>query len=90
MARTSPEQRHHIFYEPYTDRNPAPRAEWTVGLRFWMHKAVTLLSQLNPTEQNYALAINFLHAVMQICNDMRAALDLGLDKHASQVPKTKG
>ena len=89
MARKSPMNTHHIFYEPGTDRNPSPRAEWTVGLRYWMHKAVTLLARMNATEENYSLAMNFLHAIMQVCNDMRSALDRGVKNHESQVPKTK-
>jgi hypothetical protein len=89
MARKSPIQTHHIHYEPYSDRNSEPRAEWTVQLKMWQHKAVTLLSQLGPTEENYVYAMNFLHAVMQICNDMRSALDRGVHNHESQARRKK-
>lgn len=82
MARrrgASPIQRHHIRYsdEHHCD-------EWVVTLKMWMHKAVTLLARLNPTEDHYALAINFQHAVTQVVNDMRMALDQDFEKHASQ------
>lgn len=85
MARKSPINKHHIFYEPYSDRNPSPRQEWIVSLKYWQHKAVTLLSRLNATEENYSYSMNFLHAVMQVCNDMRSALDRGELHHESQV-----
>lgn len=68
-------QRHHINYEPYSDRNPEPPAEWVVVLRSWMHKAVTLLAQLKPTPDHYAEAINFQTAVNDIVNKMRMRLD---------------
>ena len=75
MARKSPLQSHHIRYEP----------EWKVTLKMWMHRAVTLLARLNPTEEHYVLAVNFQHSVTQIVNDMRMALDRGERKHASQA-----
>jgi hypothetical protein len=79
MARKSPLQRHHIRY------GHEVASEHTVVLKMWMHRAVTLLARLNPTEEHYTLAMNFLHAVMQVCNDHRSALDNGEPKHASQI-----
>ena len=83
MARKSPLQNHHIRYG---NENVT---EHTVTLKMWMHKAVTLLARLNPTQEHYVLAMNFLHSVMQVCNDMRSALDNGEPKHASQK-RTEG
>ena len=54
-------------------------------LKMWMHKAVTLLARLNPTEEHYMYAINFQHAVTQVVNDHRMALDQERKKHASQL-----
>ncbi len=79
-ARKSPIQRHHIRYG---DRNHSD--DWQVELKMWMHKAVTLLARLSPTPENYALVINFQHAVTQIANDHRMALDQGDERHASQI-----
>jgi len=86
MVKKSPIQRHHIRYR---DINHCD--EWIVELKMWMHKAVTLLARLNPTPEHYALAINFQHAVTQVVNDHRMALDQGDEKHASQLrPESKG
>ena len=79
MARKSPIQKHHIRYG-----DESVSREWTVSLKMWMHKAVTLLSRLNPTEEHYMYAINFQHAVTAIVNDMRMALDQDTKHHASQ------
>lgn len=54
--------------------------EWQIGLRSWMHKAVTLLARLRVTEEHYAEAINFQTAINQIVNDMRMRLDTGGDE----------
>jgi hypothetical protein len=78
MARKSPIQMHHIRYG--NEFMP----EWTVALKMWMHKAVTLLARLNATEEHYVLAVNFLMSIQQVVNDMRMALDTGTDTHASQ------
>lgn len=58
-------QIHHIKYDP----------EWTVELNGYWHKAVTVLQRLSPTPQNYADAINFLHAVIEEVNRIRRQLD---------------
>jgi len=70
MARKTPTyQTHHIRY------GDEVQIEWTVSIRMWMHRAVTLLQQMNPTHENYAEAINFQHAVTDIVNQMRMRLD---------------
>jgi hypothetical protein len=63
-------QNHHIVYggEPV-------RPEWTVNLRSWMHKAVTLLNRLTVTPESYAEAINFQTAINAEVNRMRMTLD---------------
>ena len=63
-------QNHHIFYP-----DAPPKPEWTVNLRSWMHKAVTLLQRLNVTPEHYAEAVNFQTAINQAVNDMRMTLD---------------
>lgn len=76
--RKSPIQKHHIRY------GWEIMPEWTVELKMWMHRAVTLLARLNATSDHYRLAVNFQHAVTQIVNDMRCALDEGKNVHPSQ------
>ena len=63
-------QNHHIRY------GDEPNYEWTVNLRSWMHKAVTLLQRLKITPEHYAEAINFQTAINQVVNDMRMELDV--------------
>jgi hypothetical protein len=63
-------QNHHIFYP---DAEPMP--EWTVNLRSWMHKAVTLLGRLKVTPEHYAEAVNFQIAINAEVNRMRMILD---------------
>ncbi len=63
-------QNHHIIYP-----DEGPRPEWTIELRNWMHKAVTLLQRLKSTPEHYAEAINFQTAINQAVNDMRRDLD---------------
>jgi hypothetical protein len=60
---------HHIVYPD--DKRP----EWTVNLRSWMHKAVTLLGRLTVTPESYAEAINFQTAINDEVNKMRMTLD---------------
>lgn len=62
-------QVHHIRY----GNEVVP--EWTISLRMWMHRAVTLLQRMNATHEHYAEAINFQHAITSIVNDMRMKLD---------------
>lgn len=62
-------QNHHIRY------GDEPLYEWTVNLRSWMHKAVTLLQRLKVTDEHYAEAVNFQHAITAAVNDMRMKLD---------------
>ncbi len=61
---------HHIIYP-----DEAPRPEWTINLRSWMHKAVTLLARLKITPETYAEAINFQTAINAHINLMRMVLD---------------
>jgi hypothetical protein len=61
---------HHIVYE-----GEGERPEWIVSIRSWMHKAVTLLSQLKATPEHYAEAINFQTAINDLVNRMRMRLD---------------
>ena len=63
-------QNHHIYYE-----NSATFPEWTINLRSWMHKAVTLLARLKVTPESYAEAINFQTAINAEVNRMRMTLD---------------
>ena len=63
-------QNHHIHYE---DAVAPP--EWTVNLRSWMHKAITLLARLKVTPEHYAEAINFQTAINAEVNRMRMILD---------------
>jgi len=62
-------QNHHIRY------GDEPVPEWTINLRMWMHKAVTLLQRLKVTPEHYAEAVNFQTAINQAVNDMRMVLD---------------
>jgi len=79
MARKSPIQMHHIRYGNET------MPEWSVALKMWMHKAVTLLARMNVSEEAYVLATNFLLSITQVVADMRMALDVdGPGTHASQ------
>jgi hypothetical protein len=63
--------------------------EWEVELKMWMHKAVTLLARLNATDEHYRLAVNFQHAVTQVVNDMRCALDDPLSDGSEWHPSQK-
>ncbi len=63
-------QNHHIVYP-----DEESRPEWTVNLRSWMHKAVTLLNRLKVTPEHYAEAINFQTAINAEINRMRMTLD---------------
>jgi hypothetical protein len=65
---------HHIIYPDMTF------PEWTVSLRSWQHKAVTLLNRLKVTPEHYAEAINFQHAITAEVNRMRMVLDTEGDK----------
>jgi len=79
MARKSPLQEHHIRY------GNEGMPEWTVTLKMWMHRAVTLLARMNASEEHYVLAVNFQLAVNQIVNDIRMSLDVnGPGPHPSQ------
>jgi hypothetical protein len=60
---------HHIVYDG--ERRP----EWTVNLRSWMHKAVTMLGRLKKTPETYAEAINFQAAINDEVNKIRMTLD---------------
>jgi hypothetical protein len=63
-------QNHHIIYP-----DEVSRPEWTINLRSWMHKAVSLLGRLTVTPESYAEAINFQHAINAELNRMRMILD---------------
>jgi hypothetical protein len=63
-------QNHHIVYP-----DEVSRPEWTINLRSWMHKAVSLLGRLTVTPESYAEAINFQHAINAELNRMRMILD---------------
>jgi hypothetical protein len=77
MARRGPiYQNHHVRYGDETF------PEWTVNIRSWMHRAVTLLQRMKPTHEHYAEAINFQHAITDIVNTMRMRLDTGEDNDA--------
>jgi len=58
-------QGHHITYEP----------EWVVGVNGQWHRSLTVLQRMKSTEENYAKAIDLLHAVMYEVNRMRQELD---------------
>ena len=67
-------QTHHIIYEEPDqdcyDDDECPtcghvrRKEWTVTLPAWMHKPLKILQRWKPTEERYALAINWVHSIM--------------------------
>jgi hypothetical protein len=63
-------QNHHIIYP-----DEVSRPEWTVNLRSWMHKAVTLLARLSVSPEAYAEAVNFQTAINAEINRMRMTLD---------------
>lgn len=65
---------HHIYYGDEVS------PEWTVSIRSWMHRAVTLLSQMNATPEHYAEAVNFQTAINMLVNRMRMRLDTEGDK----------
>jgi hypothetical protein len=68
-------QNHHIVYP-----DEESRPEWTVNLRSWMHRAVTLLNRLKVTPEHYAEAINFQTAINAEINRMRMILDTEEDE----------
>jgi len=57
--------RHHITYEP----------EWIVEVNGQWHRSLTILQNMNATEDNYAKVIDLLHAVMYEANRIRQGLD---------------
>lgn len=58
-------QTHHIKYEP----------EWTVDLPGYLHRALSIVQRTQPTEERYALLVNFLHAITFEFNRYREFLD---------------
>ena len=59
--------RHHIEYEPN---------EWIVEVNGQWHRSLTILQSMNATPDNYAKAIDLLHAVMYETNRIRQQLDI--------------
>jgi len=59
-------QKHHIKYEP----------EWTVDLKGFMHRTITIIQRTNPTPGQYALLTGFMHAVAHEWNRYREVLDI--------------
>lgn len=76
MARI---QRHHITYKP----------EWVVELNMLMHRCISRTQITKATHPQYALLINFVHALTYEANRMRAELDTGLDLRVWH-PKPRG
>jgi hypothetical protein len=68
-------QNHHIKYQDMS----SVTLEWVIELRGWQHRAITILQRMNPTEENYASAINFLHSIMHEVNRIREGLDNEMD-----------
>jgi hypothetical protein len=62
-------QRHHITYDP----------EWIVELTMKMHQVISYLQRTKATPEQYALMINFQHAITYECNRMRMELDTDSD-----------
>ena len=57
--------KHHISYDP----------EWTVDVPGYFHKTITWITRMADTEENYAMCISMLHALMHECNMRRMKLD---------------
>ena len=60
---------HHITY------NPA----WTVEIQQYQHRCISIIQRTNPTNENYAILINFLHALQWEAVRYRMSLDAGID-----------
>lgn len=74
FAGDSMKQLHHIIYD-----KDLPNGGWTVELNGFQHRTITAMQRCNPTPENYAAAINFLHAVMFEVNRLRMELDTQTD-----------
>lgn len=71
---------HHIRYDPYP---------WTVILPFYQHKVITIMQRTKGTPEKYAEWTDFLHAVFEEWQRMRAECDTGLDLRIPQMKKQK-
>jgi hypothetical protein len=52
---------HHISYDP----------EWTVEVPGYFHRTITYITRMKDTEENYAMCVSMLHALMHECNMRR-------------------
>jgi hypothetical protein len=59
--------KHHIDYGP---------KEWTVNIKGYMHKTLTIIQRTKPTESEYCILTDFMHAIAKEWNRYRKAIDL--------------
>jgi hypothetical protein len=74
MARI---QKHHIIYEPIP---------WVVEIWMLMHRCLARIQRTKATPEQYAIMINFQHAITFEVNRMRMELDTGRDLRIT-IPK---
>jgi len=60
---------HHITYDP--EYWP----EWTVEVPGYFHRTITWITRMKDTDENYAMWVSMLHAMMHECNKRRMILD---------------
>ena len=59
--------KHHILYEP---------DEWTVELgNQFFHKICTIVQRMKPTQRNYVVVTNLIHALTHEWSRIRKELD---------------
>lgn len=76
MARI---QLHHITYDP----------PWIVELNMLMHRTISRIQQTRATPEQYALLVNYNHAVSWECNRMRMELDTKRDCRVVNLAKKR-
>ena len=59
------QQTHHIIYDP----------EWTVDIRAYHHKTISIIQRTKSTPEFYADLTSFLHALTWEWNRVRQDLD---------------
>ena len=60
--------KHHISYGETIP-------EWTVDVPGYFHRTITYITRMRDTEENYAMCVSMLHALMHECNMRRMKLD---------------
>ena len=69
-------QTHHIIYQQGKDEDAEDWVqEWTVELPWFLHRPMNIMQRWKPTNERYAILVNFLHSVTFEINRMRKELD---------------